>query len=365
MDIFGREQNDYRHLRELEQRSGQATVTEYLTAGAQAVGRTAHSFTALGGVTHRAFEGEAQVLGFLTNNLQAIQSVIDEILYTEHRLPEFIPIISDVPEGATSYAYRVVDHAGLGRFIDNDGDSAPSANAGVRLVPYPLEYAGIVPEWTIEDLRRAMFTGVALDSETVTAAIRGAMDHIETVGLEGDASRGFKGLTNLGTTGAGKVSRTNASTTISALTPDEMVKFLQAEVLKIITDTKEVFGRTLRSGLCIYLPIEQASAVTHTRLTDINESVWSYFEQHNAWYSYTGQMPMLKWLAELDSSGSSSTDRMIVAVNDRRVMEMAMSIPPRVLTTLNKGYTVCSPIEYKISGLNVKRPSAIRYIDSA
>ena len=43
MDIFGREQNDYRHLRELEQRSGQATVTEYLTAGAQAAGRPAHS----------------------------------------------------------------------------------------------------------------------------------------------------------------------------------------------------------------------------------------------------------------------------------------------------------------------------------
>ncbi len=102
-DIFGRERNDYRHLRDLEQRSSQATVTEYLTASAQAVGRSAHSFNALGGVTHRAFEGEAQVLGFLTNNLQAIQSVIDEVLYTEHRLPEFIPIISDVPEGATTY----------------------------------------------------------------------------------------------------------------------------------------------------------------------------------------------------------------------------------------------------------------------
>ncbi len=145
----------------------------------------------------------------------------------------------------------MVDHVGLGRFIDNDGDSAPSANAGVRLVPYPLEYAGIVPEWTIEDLRRAMFTGVALDAETVTAAIRGAMDHIETVGLEGDASRRLKGLTNLATTGAGKVSRSDAASAISALTPDDMVKFLQAEALKIITDTKEVFGRTLRSGLCI------------------------------------------------------------------------------------------------------------------
>ncbi len=100
--------------------------------------------------------------------------------------------------------------------------------------------------------------------------------------------------------------------------------------------------------------------MTHTRLTDVNESVWSYFERHNAWYSYTSEMPTLKWLAELDGAGSSSKDRMIVAVNDRRVMEMAMSIPPRVLTTLNKGYTICSPIEYKISGQGLPaRPPSV------
>ena len=83
----------------------------------------------------------------------------------------------------------------------------------------------------------------------------------------------------------------------------------------------------------------------------------------NPWYAFTGQDPMVKSVIELDGAGASSTDRMIVAVNDRRVMEMAVPIMPRVLTTLNQGYEICAPMEYKISGLNVKRPTTIRYTD--
>lgn len=364
-DIFGREVHDYSHLSMLAERGA---LDDAQRAWEAESGLPRHNFRALGsggagdGLASR-FESNTQALGFVTNNLQAIQAGIEEILYTEDRTTEMVPVFSGVPEGAATYAYRVIDRVGRGRFIDYDGSSAPSANVGVRLVPYALQYAGIVPEWTVEDLRRAMFTGIALDSETMEAAARGAKDHIETIAFEGDAQRDFVGLTNLPITGTNAVTHTTTSRAISAMTGDQLVEFLQEQVTLIVTTTEEVFGRTIRGDLCIYLPIEQATKVANHRLVDINQSVWSYFASHNTWQSYTGRQPMLKWLAELDGAGSSNDDRMIIAVKDRRIMEMAIPIMPRVLTTLNKGYSICAPVEYKLSGLNVKRPTSIIYVD--
>ena len=78
----------------------------------------------------------------------------------------------------------------------------------------------------------------------------------------------------------------------------------------------------------------------------------------------TGETPTLKPLIELAGAGvGTDIDRMVVAINDTRVWEMAIPIYPRILTTINYGYSVQAPMEYKISALNVKRPKGIRYID--
>ena len=368
-DIFGREATDYGHIRAMQ---GAGVWEDHQRAQAASTGNPPHNFNALrvnggGGELNRA-EANAQAVGYVTNNLQAIHSMMEEILYTEFRLGEFIPLVTDVPEGAVTYAYRVTDHAGLGTFIDNDGASAPSANTATRLVPYPLHYAGIIPEWTMEDLRRAMLGGVALDTETVMAGTRGAMDHIETVGLEGDSDRGLVGLTNLPTSGTGAVTQADASNTFANLTSENIRDLVTTAIGDVISDTAEIFGRQIRSGMTVYLPVSQFNRITSDPIGDNNDkSIWQYVREHNPWTEYTGQMPMLKAVIELSNAlttaVNSSNARMVVAVNDRRVMEMALPIMPRILTTLNKGFSICAPMEYKISGLNVKRPTTIRYYD--
>ncbi len=358
-DIFGREALDYRHLRDINSR-GSEVLSAYLENQAQEPEGRRHDFNALN--ARRLDNAAAEPIGYVTDNLQSIQSMIEEILYTDFRLDEFLPIITNIPEGASSYSYRITDAVGRGRFIDHDGTNAPSANVSLRTVPYSLEYAGIVPEWTRRDVQMAMFGGVALDTETVQAATTGAMDHIELVGLSGDAERGFKGLINQ-STGTGKVPRTDATATVDSMSGDEIVDFLQGEVTKIVTSSEEVFGRSIRSGLCIYLPLEQGATVANKRLTDIDKTAWDYFAEHNLWFTYTGERPMLKLVAELDGAGASNADRMIVALKNERVMEMAMPISPRIIGTYDWGYTITTPMEYAISGLNLKRPAGVRYVD--
>ena len=362
-DIFGRELTGYAHLEAIAAKDGLPAAKAWLK---DAPRRTAmpgeHNFNMLGigrGARVNDAEATAQGIYFLTNNLQAIQTMIEEILYTEFRLYDFLPIQTAVPDGANSYAYRVIDRFGIGRFIETGGSDAPSATISQRLVPYAVAYAGIIAEWTFEDLRNAMFGGVPLDSETMRAAIMGAMDHIEQVGLEGDATRDFQGLTN-----HSQIATETASETLSSMTPDEMVDFLNTQAINAIERTQEVFGRTLKQGLCFYVPLQQFRTLTTTRMADGNDlAVWQYFLKNNVWQSYTMNDPMIKPVIELNNAGAANADRMLVGFKDMRVMEMAMPIMPRTINTLQKNFGVCAPMEYKISGLNVKRPTAMRYVD--
>jgi len=326
----------------------------------------------MSGRIHNRLEETAQAVGFMHNNLQAIMAQVEEVLYTRGRLSQMVELIYDVPDGAATYSYRVVDRVGEGRFIEFDGTSAPPASAAQRLVPYALHYGGIIPEWTVEDVRRAMFGGFPLDTETIHAGTIGAMNHIERVGFSGDAERGLYGLTNqpvptIDTTPSGnQVYLVSATDQVQSMTPDAMLDFLQATTTDMIENTEEVLGATLTGELCIYMPLRAASAVRQKRISDTNISVWDFFRDNNDWVDYTGSPPMLKRLKELASAGTvqgGENNRYIWALKDRAVQEMAVPIMPRVLGIQDTGYKICAPMEYKVSGLNIKRPQTIIYID--
>ncbi len=359
-NIFGRNESDYSHLGAIRD----AKLLDAHNAQLDVRGMK-HDFSSLRDTRNplampfNDVEANAQAVGFVTNNLQAIQAEIEEILYLDFRLDDFFPIVTNIPEGARTYSYRVVDHAGQGRFIETDGKSAPAAQTSLKNIAYNLEYGGIVPQWTMEDLRRAQFGGIALDTETIRAGTEGAMDHIEQVGISGSVDEGFLGLTN-----HSQITTTTTGTTIANMSADEITTFIQGQVTNIITQTNEIFGRVIKKGLTLYVPIAQYDRIVNTRLSDnADKTVWEYVRMNNTWTNYTGNPIEIKAVAEMDQAGASDADRMLVGFNNDRVMEMAMPIMPRVITTINQGYVVQAPIEYKISGLNVKRPTAMRYVD--
>ena len=356
-DIFGKSVHDYPHLMALKDKG---MLETYLHDKAADAGHPQHNFHARDAlqVNMTDFEANAQAITYVTNNLQAIQAQIESILYTKFRADRFVPFVTNVPEGATTYGYRVTDRAGRGKFIEPSGTNAESASVAMRLVAYKLRYGGIVPEWSLENLRVAMFGGVPLDTETIVAGTKGAMDHIEQVAITGDAEEGLLGLIN-----QTSVAVNAAAKTIDAMTPNEMLQFLQDQATKIIEDTEEVAGLNVTDGLCFYLPISQSAKVFTTRLPDTSMSVWQYFAMNNSWTSYTGNQVMLKWVKELDKAGVASVDRMMVTFCDTLVMEMAMPISPRVISAMQQNYSVQAPMEYKISGLNFKRPGLAFYVD--
>ena len=357
-DIFGRLPGDYVHLRDLEK----------IQAGA---GRKRHDFEALNiGPQRRIDMADAAVLGYITNNLQAVQSQVEEVLYTDYRLDKLVPIFSDIAEGAQTYGYRVIDGVGDAGWIDNRGTNAGSARASQQFYAAPLRIGGVFAEWTREDLRASMMAGVALDDYTIKFATKSCMYFIEQVGIRGDTAMGTRGLVNQVTGTDGDEVRLNTladNAGFDDLNGDEMAKLVTDVVSTLIVDSAEIIGRTITDGLTVYLPIREHNLIMTTRLTDSPTlTAWEWAKKNNQWTGITGKELEIQMLAELSGAGAvTGQDRMILALNTREIMEFAQPISPRVLEVLPQGFYYQVPLEFKIGpGLNLKRPVGMHYTDN-
>lgn len=368
-DIFGYESSHYKLIKAYQD-AGLWEQRQAAVAATRPTANPKHNFDALGKGVLPAFqraEPNAQAIGFTYDNLTAIQTMIDEVLYLKYRLPDFIHLNMNVDEGADSYLVRILDRAGRGMFIANTGTDAPVAQVSQRSASQELHYAGINALYSIEDMRRAMFAGIPLDSATLEAAVTGAMEHMEEVGLNGDTTLGVNGLINQ-TTGTGLVNlQTQASNmTFDDLTGMQIYNLITDDISWVIETTKETFSSNIVDNMCVYLPTQQYNRLSTRFLGDNAErAIMRAVQEDNPWTQRTGNPINFRSVSELTGAGATSgDDRMIVACKDSRVFEMGVAIMPRVIRIMDLGRHVCAPVEYKFSAVFMKRPSSIRYRDA-
>lgn len=370
-DIFGRSQEDYSLIRDLH-KEGRWEGHQAGLAARAADATPRHDFNALGaGVPeqYKRASQDAQAIGFLTNNLLAIQMAVDEILYTAYRLPRFVHINTSIPEGATAYGVRVRDRVGKASRVSAPGWDAPSATASETIVQQKIYPYGLDAEWSLSELRGAMIAGIPLDTESIQNAVMGTMEKMEEVGLLGDSDvDGSTGLLNHATTGNDAVTLTTQASmnTFSDLTATQIRDLINGRISNVIEVSRETLGRNIATGMTVYLPGEQYDLLTTRYIGDNAErTLMRSIREDNPWTHFTDGAPlMIERVLELANRGASSSDRMIVALKHSRVAEMGVSIQPRVIRVLEKGRVFCAPVEAEFSELFVKRANTIQYVDA-
>ena len=312
---------------------------------------------------------DAQAVGYLTNNLLAIQTAIDEVMYTAYRLPDYVHINTAIPEGAQSYGVRVRDRVGRAKRVSAPGWDAPSATVSETLVTQPMFYYGLDAEWSIDELRGAMMAGTPLDTESVDAAVMGSLETMEAVALTGGGYEGVTGLLNHPTTGTDAVTHTTQGSNmdIATLSSVNIRNLINGRLSNVIEVSKETLGRNINMGMTVYLPGTQYDLLTTKYIGDAAErTVMRSIMEDNPWTHFTKGSPlMIERVLELDSAlnPGATMDRMIVGLKHERVAEMGVSITPRVLRIMDKGRVICAQVESKFSNLFVKRADTIQYVD--
>ena len=289
---------------------------------------------------------DAQVLGFLTNNLLAIQSAVDEVLYTDYRLDSFLSINNQVPEGYETYGVIVERRTGKATRVARAGQDAPVASVATGVVPHPLHYYALDGEYTVEEIRAAMRTAYPLSVRTIEAAVRGHLETMEEVGLTG-GDYPEKGLLNWSTgTGADQVDlKTQSSNmTFSDLTPEQIRTLISDDISWVIENSKETLGRNLTQGMSVWLPGQQYDMLNARYIGDNAEkTIMRALMQDNPWTNFVEQYGggsskvMFHRVLELEDAGESTTDRYIVGLKHDRIAEMGVAFQPRVLTHPRQG----------------------------
>ena len=368
-DIFGREPKDYAWIRYLQDSGEWEPHQRALAAQVRVLGGVEtqpHNFDVLGGIQHRAIQDQSAI-GFITSNLLAIQSMVDEIMYTAYRLPDFVSINTNVPEGASDYGTRVTDRVGRADRVSSPGWDAPSATVSQALASRPLHYYGLDAEWAVQELRGAMFSGYALDTATIEAAVMGSLETMEAVALVGGGYNDTTGLCNQPTTGTGAVRTSNAAQTFDAGTAEQVRTSITTEISKVIENSAETLGRNINMGMTVYLPGTQYDLLKSRYLGDNAErTIMRGLMEDNPWTYFTKGSPlMVERVLELDSARNpgSTTDRMVTTLKHPRICELGVSIMPRVLRIEDKGRVICAQVESEYSDLWVKRPQDINYLE--
>ena len=364
-DIFGRTADDYSWVRDLK-RDKRWDDHQRAHAALRPSATPRHDFDAL--VQHRAAD-DASAFGYLTNNLLSIQTMVEEVLYTAHRLPMWIALDTGVNEGASAHGIRVRDGVGEAALISAPGYDAPSATVSEGLTQIPMRYYGLDGIWPLDELRGAMMAGWALDTETIEQAVKGSLKTMERTGLIGDTQ--YPGLFKLAAAAAPTGSQVRLTTqaanmTFSDLTSTQIRNLINGQISGIISESAETIGRDLNTGMTVWLPGEQYDLLTTLFIGDNSErTLLKAIKEDNPWTEFSGSPLMVERVAnELDSAGVSNTDRMVVGLKHPRVIKMMVSINPRVLRVMDKGRIICAQVESKYSPPFLLRPFGIRYVDA-
>jgi len=363
-DIFGNTAESYELVRALQEAQAWNRYEEDMAQQCGFINPT-HDFSALESgipVEFQRASQDQQAVGYLTNNMLAIQTFIDEILYTRYRLPQFVSINTSIPDGARTYGVRIRDYVGEAERISGPGWEAPSATASESIITHPIFWYGIDGEYSIDELRGAMFQGFPLDTETVEAGTRGAMNKMEKVGLIGEYN--YPGLFTLPTTGDEAVVHYTADEKFENMTSIEIRNLISLQMSRVIQMTEETIGRDISDGMTVYLPGPQYDLLSTKYIGDnARMTIMKSLMEDNPWKHFSGKGFSFQRVLELSGRGASNTDRMVIGLKNSRIAEMAVPISPRVLRTMDKGRVVCVQIEAKFGPLFVKRPNTIIYMD--
>ena len=342
-DIFGRTAEDYGFVRDLRE-AGQWDNYQRREAALRPESSGVHDFDAYTpNLARYAAVSDAQAVGYLTNNLLALQTFVDDVLYT--RFPSArddpdqrhrsAPVPSSTATGSRTGEAR---RSGSRRTA-----TKPERRSSARtILQHPIHYYGIDAIWTIAELRGAILAGTALDTESLDAAVDGMLNSMEELAFVGDDDH--QGLFNLPTTGTSAVSHQNSTNLWTARTAAQIRTQINGELTGLIDTSKETVREF--NNATIYL-----SGPRYDYLTDIyigdnaDKTLMTSIIEDNPFTIFTGQPVSFRRVLELNDLGTSNSHRMVVTMRHNRIIEMPVALAPRIIKIMDMGREQCAQVE--------------------
>jgi hypothetical protein len=139
---------------------------------------------------------DAGETGALARALLHLRAQSIDVIYAKTGFRQVLPLLTSVPEGATTYSVPQYDMVGDAKLITNYADDLPRVNASVLENTVSIKRYGTSYEYSIDDLARAAMAGNMLDSKRQKAAKDILERKHDTLAVFGDSVAGLGGFAN-------------------------------------------------------------------------------------------------------------------------------------------------------------------------
>jgi hypothetical protein len=308
-------------------------------------------------------DAQQAAMSFLVRQASLIEPQVYAMRYQEIQYPALIPVDTSAPEWIQSVTYFSMDAVGQAQWFNGNAQDIPKVELTREKFETSVSMAAIGYGYNLEELGTAQLLGMNLTADKASAARRVAEEKIDQVAFAGDSVKGLTGLVNSSapTATTAPADGTGSATTFASKTPDQILRDINGQLTGIFTGT---LGAEIADTLL--LPYSVMLDLSTRRIDAVNQTtILEWVERNNIYTRTTGQPLTIRGVfGYLDTAGASSTKRMVAYRRSPEVLKMHLPLPFRFMPAWQTGpLRFDVPGVFRIGGVDIRRPKAVRYLD--
>lgn len=308
-------------------------------------------------------DAQQAALNFVVGQLTYIEPQVYKIQYPELPYAELIPVDTTAPDWIPSITYFSQDQVGKADWFHGAAQDVPRAEVTREKFETQVRMAAIGYGWNSEEIGKAQLLGVPLGTDKAAAARRASQEFINRTSFSGDAAANYAGISNATTVTAttAPADGTGGTTTASTKTPVQIVRDLNGQLQGIFMGSN-----TVEMADTVLMPIGLWSYLAATLMGNGGEgkTILQFFMENNIYTMQTGRRLTIRAVIGLDTAGAGGISRTVFYRRDPAVLKLHMPMPFRFLPAWQVGPMMFEvPGVFRLGGLDVKRTSAMRYLD--
>lgn len=308
-------------------------------------------------------DAQQVAMSFLIRQASLIEPTVYAMRYQEIQYASLIPVDTSAPEWIQSVTYFSMDGVGKAEWFNGNAHDVPKVELTREKFETSVSMAAIGYGYTLEELGTAQLLGMNLSADKASLARRIAEEKIDAVGFVGDTAKGLPGLVNSSTPTAttAPADGSGSATTFASKTPDQVLRDINAQITGMFTGT---LGAEIVDT--ILLPYSVLLDLSTRRIDAVNQTtILEWVERNNIYTRTTGQALTIRGVfGYLDTAGAGGTKRMVAYRRSPEVLKMHLPMPFRFMQPWQTGPIKFDvPGIFRVGGVDIRRPKAVRYLD--
>jgi len=308
-------------------------------------------------------DAQSSNYNFVVNQSTVIEQQVVRMQYPDVQYADLVPVDAATGnEWVKSITYYSQDMLGRADWFHHTALDVPLAELTREKFERGIEMAAIGYRWTIEEVASAMNTpGLNLTADKATACRRAYEEMVDDIALRGSAPKNMQGLINssLVTATTAPADGTGSATTFASKTNDQVIRDINNALMGIATGTNWLYYADT-----ILLPPAVLVGMAGRMFANQPITLLDWIKRYNVLTVQTGRPITLAGVRGLETAGLGGISRMVAYRRDPSVLKMWIPMRHKFLPVWQRGPLVFDvPGIFRIGGLEIRMPAAMRYLD--